>query len=113
MNPCAEVPLEDSEVCNLTEVFPTRCVDEYGNFSEKLFLRATELATLYSSTVSLLPTHSERTNAVIAKNRRIGVSISGYMDWVIQHPMTRIITWLDNGYKTVRAENRRLAREAG
>lgn len=110
---CAEIPLEDAEVCNLVEVFPTRCVDDRGRFDEATFQRTLQLATLYASTVSLLPTHNERTNAVIARNRRIGVSLSGIADWMETNAATDVISWLNRGYDVVRGENRRLAREAG
>lgn len=112
-NPCAEIPLESYELCNLAEVFPTRCVDSNGKFSEDEFIRVVELATLYTATVSLLPTHDHRTNAVIARNRRTGVSLSGIADWLAEHPATNVISWLDRGYKAVRSENNRLNEEAG
>lgn len=112
-NPCAEIPLEDGEVCNLVEVFPTRCVDEYGKFSPTIYYRALELATIYASTVSLLPTHSEKTNAVVERNRRIGVSLSGIADWMTQQHATDVIRWLDRGYQAVRYTNLRYNEEAG
>lgn len=112
-NPCAEIPLEDGEVCNLVEVFPTRCVDEYGKFSPTLYYRALELATIYASTVSLLPTHSEKTNSVVDRNRRIGVSLSGIADWMAQQHATDVIRWLDRGYSAVRYTNLRYNEEAG
>lgn len=106
-NPCAEIPLESYETCNLSEVFPTRCATEAEYFE------ALELATLYSSTIALLPTHRPETNAVIERNRRIGVSISGIAGWYDNIPATTFIRLLRQGYKHVRAENARLAREAG
>ncbi len=50
-NPCAEATLENGELCNLVEVFPTRCTNEAE------YLEAVELATIYASTISLLPLH--------------------------------------------------------
>ena len=75
VNPCAEIALSNWELCNLSEVFPPRCSEP------QKFYKALEYATFYASTVSLLPTHRPETNAVIAKNRRIGVSISGIAQW--------------------------------
>lgn len=75
-NPCGEIPLEDKELCNLVELFPTRCAD----LSE--VLKATRLATFYAQSVSLLQTHREESNEVISRNRRIGVSIAGAADWL-------------------------------
>lgn len=112
-NPCAEIPLESYELCNLAEVFPTRCVDENGEFSKEEFERVLSLAALYTSTVSLLPTHDPKTNAVVARNRRTGVSLSGIADWMADHAATNVITWLDDGYRVVREENNRLNQEAG
>lgn len=112
-NPCAEIPLEDTEVCNLVEVFPSRCVGPDGKFSKKVFFNALELATLYASTVSLLPTHSDRTNAVIERNRRIGVSLSGIAKWTADEGWTDCITLMNTGYKLVHDTNKRLNKEAG
>lgn len=107
INPCGEIPLENKELCNLVEVFPTRCSDDMAVF------RAMRLATLYSSTVAMLPTHRAETNRVIARNRRIGVSVSGVAEWLAETGMARMTRQLRDGYKVVRAENRRLAIEAG
>lgn len=107
MNPCGEIPLESFELCNLVEVFPTRAKD-YHDWTQTL-----RAATFFASTVSLLPSHDSRTNAVVSRNRRIGVSVSGYADWVDSTPMSTIHRWLDNGYTIVRHENKFLADEAG
>lgn len=112
-NPCAEIPLEDAEVCNLVEVFPSRCLDEEGNFSRQVFDKALELATLYASTVSLLPTHSARTNAVIERNRRIGVSLSGIAKWTTDIGWTDCITAMNEGYDIVYNANKKWNAEAG
>ena len=114
-NPCGEICLENFELCNLSEVFPHRC-DGIEPFKEAL-----KYATFYSTSVSLLPTHRPETNAVIAKNRRIGVSISGIAQWVSgaapttwgSMNYTRLTRILRDGYKLVREENTRLAKLAG
>lgn len=114
-NPCGEIALENFELCNLSEVFPIRC----NNTTD--FLEAMEYATFYSSTVSLLPTHRPETNAIIAKNRRIGVSISGIAQWASfgkdhtwgEMNYTRMTSILRNAYKVARKTNINLAIEAG
>lgn len=107
-NKGGEIPLEDKELCNLVEVFPTRCKTEND------FLEAIELATIYASSVSLLRTHNEETNAVIAKNRRIGVSISGIPDWMSSvERKSDIVRLLNTAYDLVETTNLRLAIEAG
>lgn len=112
VNPCAEIPLEPFELCNLAEVFPTRCVVD-GAFDAATYLRAVEFATFYASTVSLLPTHWGVTNRVIARNHRIGVSLSGIADFYATTPFTQLVKHMQEGYKTVLAVNARLATEAG
>ena len=106
-NPCAEIPLESYELCNLAEVFPTRCRNE------REIYEAMELATIYASTVALLPSHSWETNKVVERNRRIGVSISGIADWVDATNIAHLTRVLRNGYeRVVFPTNRRLADEA-
>lgn len=106
INPCGEIPLESNELCNLVEVFPTRCSN--GDFT-----RVLELATFYASTVSLLPSHNEDTNEVVSRNRRIGVSVSGVADWLDATSVSNVFAQLNRGYDVVRTTNHKLAREAG
>lgn len=108
VNPCSEIPLEDHELCNLVEVFPSRCEDV-----EELW-HIMEIATIYASTVSLLPTQDEKTNAVIARNRRIGVSVSGVADWIDKKSLSHVTMALREGYENhVEPVNVKMAREAG
>ena len=102
-----EVNLESFEFCNLAEIFPTRCdtIEEMEN--------AARLATLFTSTVSLLQTQWSQSNQVIARNRRTGVSISGIADLHEKIGFTKITSIFDNLYKIIRYENKRLALEAG
>lgn len=106
-NPCAEIPLESMELCNLAEVFPTRCKNEYQ------LKKAIQAATFHAQTVSLLPTHSEGTNAIIAKNRRIGVSLSGIADWIYKEGYPRVKKLLDLAYQEVDSCSEALAMASG
>lgn len=106
-NPCSEIPLEPYEVCNLSEIFPTKC-----DTDDEIF-EASKYATFYSSTVSLLPTHHPETNLVIAKNRRIGVSISGIADFRDKKGSVSLIRLCRELYKTIRQTNKKYAQEAG
>lgn len=107
VNPCSEIPLESYEYCNLAEIFPTRC----NNFEE--MKEAAYLATLYASTVSLLTTHWSYSNAVIARNRRIGVSISGITEQIAKTSVTDFTKICRALYKIVRKTNKELADECG
>lgn len=107
LNPCGEIPLEHREVCNLSETLPTRCADT------QRWLEACEYACFYSSTVTLLPTHQPSTNAVISRNRRIGVGIIDFTGWKEQEGLAAVTRALREGYKHIRAINRHLAEEAG
>lgn len=117
VNPCGEIPLCSAEMCNLAETFPPRCANPTR------FYKALEYATFYASAVSLLPTHRPETNAIVAKNRRIGVSISGIAQWVSNQSLvasewgdmnyTKMTHYLRKGYKIVVDENARLASLAG
>lgn len=106
INPCGEIPLADRELCNLVEVFPTRCAPE--EWEEVL-----QGATFYTSTVALLRSHSSDTNEVMSENRRIGVSVSGIADWIDSTSVAHVFDTLNRGYDVVVRVNRQLAREAG
>lgn len=107
INPCGEIPLASYELCNLVEVFPTRCAHE------SQILTALELATFYASTIALLPSHREETNEIVEANRRIGVSVSGIADWIDSTSHSYVYGMLNRGYTTVWNTNRELAFDAG
>ena len=71
LNPCMEQILESYELCCLVETFPS------NHDSAEEFFDTLKYAYLYAKSVTLLPTHEARTNAVMLRNRRIGVSQSG------------------------------------
>lgn len=92
-NPCLEIIQEDGELCNIAELFPAHC-DSLEDFK-----RALKYAYLYSKTVTLLKTPWERTNAVMLRNRRIGLSVSGIVQNIAKRGHAEHIRWLDEGYK--------------
>lgn len=101
------------ELCNLSEVFPTMCLDEFGNFNQDIFMKSIEYATFYATTISLLATQNSGTNEIISRNRRIGVSISGIADWCTMITHDRFIRYLRDGYTHVRETNKRFSALSG
>lgn len=70
-NPCAEQTLEDRELCCLVETFPA------NHETAQDYMVTLKYAYLYAKTVTLIPTHDEKTNRIMMRNRRIGCSQSG------------------------------------
>lgn len=91
-NPCAEQILESGELCTLVEVYPSRHTDIVD------FLRTLKFAYLYAKTVTLVPTHDDRTNKVMERNRRIGTSISGVVQFIHNNNKDVLEQWLRAGY---------------
>lgn len=95
-NPCAEQSLESYECCTLVETYLNRheSLDDYK--------RTLKFAYLYAKTVTLLPTHWEKTNAIMQRNRRIGTSMSGIANFADNHGIPTLREWMDQGYETVK-----------
>lgn len=91
-NPCLEQTLENMEICCLVETFPGRH-NSYEDYEKTL-----KYAYLYAKTVTLIPTHNERTNQVMLRNRRIGTSMSGITQAITKHGRREFFWWCDQGY---------------
>lgn len=103
VNPCGEQALEHMEVCTLVETYPARA----RNIGE--WLAALKYAHLYAQTVTTIPTHNQATNAVVARNRRIGTSVTGVWGLYERLGARELSRWLDAGYAEVRALNKSYA----
>lgn len=92
VNPCAEQMLESYECCTLVESFPMRheSIEDYK--------KTLKVAYLYAKTVTLLPTVFERSNAIMARNRRIGLSQSGITTYVEQNSIAEWRKLCNEGY---------------
>jgi adenosylcobalamin-dependent ribonucleoside-triphosphate reductase len=96
-NPCGEQSLEDAELCCLCETFPAHHEDAAD------YHRTLKFAYLYAKTVTLLPTHCKKTNAVLLRNRRIGLSQSGIIQAFAKFGRRKVLTdFCSRGYEIVR-----------
>lgn len=100
INPCGEIPLESFEKCNLVETFPTRATDF------KDYMRTLKFAFLFAKSVTLLPVMWPRSNEVMTRNRRIGVSISGVAQFAESLGWHELKRWQDAGYHEIRKWDR-------
>jgi adenosylcobalamin-dependent ribonucleoside-triphosphate reductase len=79
VNPCGEQTLEDGELCCLVEVFPMRCYQDPDHTDIKETIKS---ALLYAKIVSTGETLWPETNAIMKRNRRIGLSLSGITQYM-------------------------------
>ena len=91
-NPCVEQQLHDGECCCLVETFPAK----HENYED--YLKTLKCAYLYGKTVTLVNTHWPETNAMMLKNRRIGLSQSGIVQAFNKHGRRTMLDWCDNAY---------------
>lgn len=95
-NPCSEQTLEDHELCCLVETFPAH----HDSFED--YQRTLKFAYLYGKSVTLIPTHNLKTNAVMMRNRRIGTSMSGITQAISKLGRYEFLNWCDSGYKYIK-----------
>jgi hypothetical protein len=95
-NPCGEQTLHNYELCCLVETYPTH----HNSLSE--YLATLKIAYRYAKAVTLVPTHNAKTNAVMVRNRRIGISMAGIFEMYCRLGLTECIRWWDNGYRLLR-----------
>jgi ribonucleoside-triphosphate reductase len=91
-NPCSEQSLESFELCCLVETFPAHHEDIED------YKRTLKFAYLYAKTVTLVPTHDPKTNAVMMRNKRIGCSQSGIVQAMNKLGRREYLRWCDEGY---------------
>ncbi len=95
-NPCVEQQLEDGELCCLVETYPAKH-DTYEDY-----LKTLKIAYLYGKTVTLANTHWPETNALMLKNRRIGLSQTGVVQAFNKFGRRTMYQWCDNAYEHVK-----------
>lgn len=100
-NPCGEQSLESFELCCLVETFPA------NHSSLEDYLTTLRYAYLYAKTVTLIPTHDLRTNAVMMRNRRIGTSQSGIVQNFKDIGRREHFRWCELGYDQLKEYDQR------
>lgn len=106
-NPCSEIFLDSQEPCCLVEIFPAK-VAAFGASYEEV----AKIAYRYAKRVTCATHEWEPVTEVVSKNRRIGVSLSGWEDWknLLDNleggdSTTKRQALLDRMYKTIREED--------
>lgn len=92
---CLEQSLESYELCCLVETFPAR------HDSLEDYLTTLKYAYLYAKTVTLGKTHWPKTNKVLLRNRRIGLSQSGIQQTIFKIGIEAYKDLCLSGYDTI------------
>lgn len=97
-NPCSEQPLASKEMCLLTEIYLNRHDDIYD------FLRTIKFAYLYAKSVSLTYEwiRDKESREIMCKNRRIGLSVTGIVQFITKKGIESFIEWSRTGYQYAR-----------
>ena len=102
-NPCGEIILESDEACNLAEIFLTNL----ENAME--FHIAAEMMYKVTKIVSTLPFLHPRTNAVVQRNHRLGIGVTGVQ---AAHHLRKAEIF-DSVYKHIREEDKEYSKLLG
>ena len=91
-NPCAEQSLADKETCCLAELYLPNIVSK-----EELYKVMTYLYRINKHSLRL-PCHLEETEAIVHKNMRMGIGVTGYLQASEEQR-----SWLKDAYVYIRA----------
>lgn len=109
---CGEIILESFEPCCLANVVPVNCLT-YGEIDMEKVLQAGRYATFYASVVTTIRHHSQYTNCIIARNRRIGIALTGISDIYETKGLTYLTTLARHLYHEIRNYNTDFASKSG
>jgi hypothetical protein len=89
---CLEQSLESHELCCLVETFPNR----HSNLRE--YLDTLFFAFLYAKIVTLGDVHWPESAKIMNRNRRIGTSMSGIVQFIHNRGIEEFRQWCEEGY---------------
>lgn len=101
-NPCAEIILEDGESCNLAEIFLPNVTSREELEDLSILLYKTQKA------ITTLDYPYEKTRKVVARNRRLGQGITGWMQATDEQ-----ISWTSDAYDKLREFDTKWSLELG
>ena len=93
---CGEQPLEHAESCLLVETFPGM------HETPEDWHTTLKYAYLLGKAVSDIPIHDQQTQAVVSRNRRMGIGVAGIAEWYTKMGPAKMEAALDKGYRDVR-----------
>ena len=89
VNPCAEILLDSTGLCNLTTINVAAFVDEEGKLNEKELLNAQRLSARAGYRMTQVELELPHWNAVHKRDNLIGTSLTGWQDMVNATAMDR------------------------
>ena len=100
-NPCGEISLSDYECCNLCELYLNNIESQQElNECAKLLYRT-------QKAIASLPFLHEETNAIVHKNMRLGLGVTGICQALDK------VKWLDKCYEELRKLDKKWSKERG
>ncbi len=106
-NPCGEQTMESYELCNLGCVL----VDKIETFER--FIEVLDVAVTFCKTVSLALSSHKRTRDVMARNRRLGISLDGCNVADMRLGREEFIRWMSEGYDYIVRRDKELSERFG
>lgn len=81
--------------CNLNEII----LPNHEDFDD--LLESIKYSYLFAKTITLLPSNWTNTNAVMLRNRRIGLSMTGITQFMAEKGLSELKKWMEEGYNKV------------
>lgn len=106
-NPCLEQTLESYELCCLVEVFINNH-EKYSEFEDTL-----KSAFLYAKSVTLGLPHWAETAEVVGRNRRIGTSLTGIVQFIEKQGLRKLKDWCNRGYSALKDYDKHISKVFG